>query len=690
MGKSYKELNDLYSNAEKSLNGHFAEIRTNILLDIGIHHPRTDRMTNLRTTIYRDSPNQKQIKITKNHIQNITKFIRNTIANRAPDAGVFPKNKKELADQKSAELNQSVYDWLRNKHQLQSFYSKMIHDFVVCGECWVKVFHDPEGGEFSHFEPDDEGELQAVFKPSLIYERIPPYNLLTDPDADGWETCSWVCIRKNLAIRKLEDKYGGDEEKWQVIKRSSDANDTEWFDGFTGMYHKTGDYVQIREYYFKPCREYPLGFYYIGTDHGILEKGDLPDGFCIFRSLYDESPQNPRAYSVIRTIKPYQIEINRCAAATITESLVLGHSTVVYQAGSKLSTSSVGNGLKGLSYASANAPTIIPGRSGEQYTEYQAAQIEEMYRVAQVPMQDEDKTTTGMNDAMAMLFRSIRDKMKFSIYGEKIELMIMEIVEYSLKLCRRYLPDSEVIPIVGKSEAVNIPEFKKTLNNNYMIKIEPRTDDFTSTMGRSLQLSQVMQYVGGQLPPEAIAHIVRQYPFINDEEMFKDLTTKQDTADAMILSLDRGELPFFYARCDHAYMADRLQTRMNSADFPLLSQDIQMNYNTRLTAHEAYLQQEQQDAAQATSGFIPSGGGMITADYYVTSADGKQQRARIPYEAMDWLVKKLATQGTSVEKISNMPVATQADIGKMNQAQQQQAPEQPPQMSPQSSGVSYG
>jgi hypothetical protein len=684
MAKTKKELNTLYSDAERSLNGHFAEIRTNILLDIGNHHPKLDRYTNQRTSITRDNGQQKQIRITKNHIQNITKFIRCTIQNRSPNGGVFPKNNKELADQKAAELNDSVYKHLSDKYKLRPFYSKMIHDFVVCGESWTKVFHDPTGGEFSHMGEDENGNEVPVFRHGLIYERIPPYNLLTDPDADSDATCSWWCIRKNIPIRKLQDKYEGDEVKLQIIKQSGDANDTDWFDGFTGMYHNSADYVQLREFYFKPCEEYPQGYFYFATDHGILEQGELPDGVPIFSSVYDESPENPRGYSVIRQIKPYQIEINRCAAAIITESLVLGHSTVVYQAGSKLSTSSVGNGLKGLSYASANQPTIIPGRSGEQYSEYMAGQISEMYKIAQVPEQDEEKAQSGQNDSMAMLFRSVRDKMKFSLYAEKIEDTILAMIEYSLKLARRYLPDDEIIPIVGKSEAVNIPEFKATSASNYNIKVEPRTDDFSSTMGRSIQLSQVMQYAGGSLPPDAIAHIVRQFPFINDEELFKDMTVKSDGADAMILALDRGEYPFFFERCDHEYMSTRLQLRMNSADFPLLGTQIQTAYNDRLTAHEQFLQQQNQDAAQATAGYLPSGGGLITCDYYVTSADGKQQRARVPYEAMDWLVKKLAAQGTAVENLTNMPLATQADIGKMNQATlQQQAPQAQPQQGPQ-------
>jgi hypothetical protein len=191
-------------------------------------------------------------------------------------------------------------------------------------------------------------------------------------------------------------------------------------------------------------------------------------------------------------------------------------------------------------------------------------------------------------------------------------------------------------------------------------------------MGKSVQLAQVMQYAGSSLPPDAIAHIVRQFPFLNEEQLFKDQTVYSDQADSIILAMDRGETPFFFEKTDHDYLAKRIQTRMNEADFPLLPKPIQMNFMSRLAAHEKFSLMQAQEAAQATSGFIPSGGGLVSVDYYISTSEGKQQRARLPYEAVDWLVKKLSQQGSQVEKISNQPLAIQADMGRMNPLGKQQ------------------
>jgi hypothetical protein len=674
MPKTLGELNSLYDKADTSLNTHMAEIRSNILLETGFHHPRYDRWANLRTPTWRDQTKNRTIRITKNHIQRITKYIRNSIQNRSPDGGIFPRSEHELQDRKAAELNSSVYDYLRDKHKLPRLYGRMIHNYVTCGEQYLKVFWDVKAGKFLGYDSEigEDGEIINTtprWEGGLVYEVIPPYNLFTDTEAQSEEDCSWMMIRKGMDKAKLMDRYTGEEDKLKIIEESGGEN-YQWFDGLTGLYTNYENFVQLREFYFKPSAEYPNGYFYFCTNAGVLEEGELPDGFPIFSTLFDEAPSSPRAFSLIKQIKPYQIEVNRCAASVITESIVLGHSTVLYQVGSKLSSSGIGNGLKGLSYSGAK-PDIVPGRNGEQYLEYMNAQIAEMYDIAGVPLVDQDKVAPSQgNDAWAMLFRSLKDKMKFSLYGEKIENTIIDVIEYSLKLSRRYMSEDVIIPVIGKNESVNIQEFKNSEPLCYQIKIRPRSDDFSSTMGKSLQLSQILQYAGSSLPPEAVGQVAKSMPFLDDASILKDLTIDLDQAEYVILALDRGEIPFFFATGNHEYMVKRLTQRMNEPDFITLDPQMQTNYQDRIDQHTQVLLQQQQESERAKSGFIPSGGGAVSVDYYITTEGGKQQRARIPYEAVDWLVKKLAEQGSDITKIDNLPLSAQAQLGRGQQQSQ--------------------
>ena len=677
MPRTVNELNSLFQRADSALTTHFAEQRTNVLLDTGFHHPRIDRLSNVRSpTVTGLNRRRRHIRITKNHIQKITKHSRNSIQNKAPDGGIYPNNERELSDVKAAELNESVYKHLKEKNSLTTYYSGLIHDFTVVGETYAKCFWDDRAGDFRGYEPvigpdgQPTGEGIPKWTGGIVYEKIMGYNLLSDPEATTIEEKKWDCISKTMDRKVLLDRYIGDEDKQKLINESGGQN-LQYFDGLTGIYTDIEDAVSLREFYFKSSPEYPNGYFYFATERGILEEGELPDGYPIFTCLFDEAPNSPRAFSIIRQIKPYQVEINRLGAAMIMESIVLGHTTVIYPAGSKLSSNAIGNGLKGLQYTGGE-PKIVPGADGKQYEPQMQQQIEEMYRIANVPLHDEDKVSQGQ-DALAMLGRSLKDKMRFSLYGEKIEKMIGDIIEYSLKLARRYFDDEMIIPVIGKAEQVNIKEFRTTDPLFYHITIKPRSEDFTTVMGETIQIGQLLQYAGSSLPQEAIGSIARNMHFVNDKDLLKDLTSDRDMADNTILALDRGESPYYFETGNHEYILGRLTKRMNDPDFPILSQEIKMQYQQRVEQHTQANITQQQEAQRAASGFIPSGGGLITADYYIVDeTTGKQKRARLPYEAIDWLVKKLGEQGTNVANIEKLPVGAQATLGRAQGQQGQQ------------------
>ena len=285
-----KSLNQAYHDSDTALTSHMAEMRSNILLDIGYHHPRFDRFANSRAPVFRDKAQRNSvIRITKNHIQYITKFIRNSIQNRAPGGAIIPRNKKELSDSKAAELNSSVWEWQSDLANWNDVVSRLIHNFVVCGETYIKSFWDPDQGPIIGYKViqkmDDETKEETIEQiplreGRLIYEVIPPYNLLTDADANCKAEVRHYIVRKQIPRDQLLEDYAGNDEAQDIIKKAS-SDQYQWFDGVTGIYSETSDSVQVREMFIKPCKDYPEGYYYIYTTSGILNEGELPDGFCI-------------------------------------------------------------------------------------------------------------------------------------------------------------------------------------------------------------------------------------------------------------------------------------------------------------------------------------------------------------------------------------------------------------------------
>ena len=669
-------LNAIYREGKANLSRHFAELRANILLDAGYHHNRRMRWRDARPQRINTD---KKVKITKNHIQVITRHIENNILNANPGCGIFPRHERELQDQKAAELSNSVWQYTKDKIDEEQKRKELCHDFVVEGEVFLKVAWDTKAGDFQGYEQEvlqqpEGGELPVgkpmpLFSGQLVWERIYPFDVVTDPYSRSWESGRFVILRKLIPIMELKGIYAFDEEKLSYVTEASSDDTYQVFDGLTGQYNETKDHCLVREMYIRPCVQYPVGYYFFYTQEGILEEGELPtdaDGkslpFPVIYCGYDQSNTSVRSFGVIKQCKPMQMELNRAASAIVMESLVLGHSTVLTQSGSKLSSQGIGNGMKTLTYTGAK-PDILRGSNGDQYLEYAERQIREMYQVAKVPYREEDKMPHS-NDSMGLLFRSLKDKKRFSYYAEKFERFLCKACELSIALSKVFMDEEVLIPVVGKNEVVNIAEFKNTNPMHTMIKVEPRTDDFVSMMGKSMQVSQILQYAGSALSPTDVGVLARNLPFLNGEQIIEDAVLDYDMANNTILALDRGEQPPMSDVEDHQYMIKRLTNRMKKPDFTLLSPQIKETYQRRIDMHNTFFISQQQEAAKAKAGFVPTGGGLVGVDLYVPSEGGKNRRARIPYEAVDWLIKKLQSQGIDQQKIDQLPMSAQASIGR--------------------------
>jgi hypothetical protein len=315
---------------------------------------------------------------------------------------------------------------------------------------------------------------------------------------------------------------------------------------------------------------------------------------------------------------------------------------------------------------SGQAPTISPGRSGDQYLPYMAATIDEMYKLAELEevVQEVDPQT----DIYSLLYRNLRYKKKFSHYSDKFERFLCRVVELGLKLTKACIPNEALIPAIGKSEYINVEEFKSSDDLCHEIKVEARADDLESQMGKQLTLNHFLQYAGTNISRQDIGMAMRISPFLNKEEIFKDFTLDYDNVTNDILALDRGVPRPPRKFDDHKYVVKKLSTRMNQADFDFLPPHVQGLYAQKLQAHEDLIKQQALELQQAEAGFIPSGGYQVAMDYYITEPGGdpnKTRRVRVPSESVAWLLDKLQKQGQQMSDLTTLPPGPQHDIAGM-------------------------
>lgn len=685
--KSIEDLNNLDREAWEASRDIHAHQRSNVQLVVGDHYKKNQTYYS-KLLRYENVAKKQRLRLTQNHIYKIANDYVNNILTYAPAVSISARNESEIQDQKKAELHSSVWQFQKDEMDIDVVFEEAINDFIKVGEVWLKAYHDPNAGKVIREVPvldeegmpvTEDGEIltERVFEGKLKFERYPGYNVKVDPNCESYKDAGYVVLEKIFNKKTLLARYDGDDDKRKFIEGAGLTESYNIYQSSSRTYSKSDkNTVVVREFYFRPCQEFPYGYYFYATTTGILEEGELPFGIWpLIHIGMDEISDSPRSHSIIKQLRPFQAEINRCFSSIAETQVTLGRDKIITQMGATLSAGISGDGFQHLT-TNGPAPSVIPGRSGEQYIVHAEKQIEGMYRIANL-LEDQQEKQENNVDAYAMLFRSLRQRKKFSIYANKAMRLRREMCKKTLELCKAYLNEETIIPIVGRNEIVNIQEFKSMDDLCYEIRIEDTTEDAESKMGRQLTLNNIMQYAGKHLTPDMIGQIAKNMPYINDKQMFNDLTIDYENIVNTILRMDRGQFVPPKPKDNHEYIMKKLDNRMKQPDFDFLPPQVQQMYQQKYQAHEQAIMQAKQEALQLQAGFIPTGGHLVSCDFYVEKPGDptKTRRLRIPADALNWLVETLKTQGSTTEMLA--PLNSQfASINEMPEQQRQQLIEQ--------------
>lgn len=687
---SVSELNRLYDESERLDKDIFLEFRSNLLLIAGEHYTKNSNKYFNRLRETNNLTATKKLRVTKNLCHKIVRYYENAILSKSPGVSITPRNPLEIQDKKEAELNKSVWLWGVDRYDLDDKIMEWAGDFCGIGEVATKIFWDPSKGDligYAH-KHDDAGqpmydqdgdpvadEESPIFSGDFVFEPLQAFNLLRDPTSRHPDQNRFWGVRKMSPKKELMERYKDDEKKLQMIQ---DSKDTTYivFDSNNTNYGKTEKEVLLKEFYFKPCLEYPEGYFYIFTDSGILEEGALPFGiYPIVWQGFDIFSTSARARGIIKVARPYQAEINRASSQMATHQTTLGDDKVLYQSGTKLVPGSFIPGVRGISYQGA-PPTVLPGRDGGQFSPYLKDQKSEMYEAV---MLDEMLYSEQHNlDPYSLLFRVASEQTKFNKYIKRFQKFLVRVAETYLALAKHYLEDHHMVAAIGKNEMVNIAEFRNTKKLHFSIKVEPGNDSIDTMLGKQLTFNHLLQYVGKDMDKGDIGRIIKNMPFVNNEDTFDHLTIDQDNVENDMLAIERGELPTISRYANNELYVKMLSHRMKKADYKFLNPQIQSIYEQVLMMHEQEIVRKQQEVLAAQNEYIPIDGPLVTVDMYMRDPEtGKPKKTRIPQRAVDWLIKTLDQQGASLENLEQLNQGALAELAQQLTAAQEQ-PASPP------------
>lgn len=655
----------IYSEGESCDSEDFSEKRSNVLLIAGEHYNRK-KLSNLNKRLreFGDLSSEHRLRITKNHIQNIHKIYVNNILSMVPNVGFRPKNEKETQDQKDAQLNKSLWTDAWQRYGLDEKRADWADAMMGISEVAVKVFFDPNS--------------QITGRP-FVFESIFGFDLIRPAECRDMRTAPWLCIRKMVNIDDGLAAFGDTEKKRAMIRGSSVDETMKVFDATKGGYRFSDKEFMLREFYFRPCAKYPEGWWAFVTKSGVVAEGPLPYGiFPIEWTACDTAPTTPRGISLVRTMRPYQVEINRCSSKIAEHHVTLGDDKVILQNGSKFSPTAAFPGVRAYGATGGAAPVVIAGRDGSQFVSHLQNTIGELYQVMNVVEDGLEKNENAQLDPYALLFKTASQKKKFQRYVKRFERFLIGISKIYLPLARKSLTDEELIQILGRDEIDNLAEVRDMGDLNYEVFIEAATDDIESQMGKQLMINHALQFVGPQMKPADIGKLLRVSPLGSYDGMFGDLTQPYDNLVNDILALDRGDRPPVHQGDEHAYMSAGLNARTRRADFKHLPAQVRMNYMSKIMLHDKFEAEKQLQIQRAKDGYIPTGGYLVVVDFYVDTGgktqDGlpKTQRARVPYEALAWLIKQLEVQNMGQADIEKMSSSQQFGIAQQMNAMRQQ------------------
>ncbi len=682
------DLQKFYTDGEGADSEIFAEMRSNILLYAGDHYTKKSSSFFKRVRDTKELNSETKLRLTKNHTQYICDTYVNNIVAPNPGVGFTPKNEKELHDQKVADMHHAVWRDAHEKYNIDDKIDDWADSFVQIGEVATKIYFDTTKGRIKAYDQlerdgelvylDENGEetFEAMDAMGLMYEPAPDmekplhegefcfdeiygFNLLRPAECKDMAKAEWLGERKMVDIIDLQKRFPDHADD---IKSSMDETYTV-FDSSKGGYVQVSGQVMVMEYYFRPCAKYPAGYYYITTREAILADGELPGGvFPIVYQAFRKFATTPRGRSAIKTMRPYQAEINRSASKMAEHQITLGDDKILVQNGTTISNTVALPGIRGVSITGAD-PKILPGRDGSQYLNYMTNQIAEMYQVLGVA-DDMADAPNAQQDPYVMLFRSARSKKKFQRYIKRFEKFLINVVKTYLALAKVHFTDDMLIYAIGKAEQVNIPEFRSQEDLCYEIKVEAQSEDMEDKLGKQITLTHALQYIGNRLAPEDLGMIMAQMPYANLGKTFQRMTQKYDNSVNCILALDRGEKPPINQYEDHVFMIQELTTRMNQADFSQLAPQIQQAYQQKVVMHQNFEAQRQMAVQRAQQGMIPTGGYMTKCDLYVPgeTADSAPKRLTINSEALQWLVKQIEVQQAGLAPLAGLPGQAQGEI----------------------------
>lgn len=702
----YKDENDLQQmifDGYNVDNAKYLDMRENLSMLAGYHYFNSVYTNNPLQEVHQELGRRthsiQNVRQVQNHLRYICDYKINNLVKHVPNVQVLPRTEGDVSLQKSAELYNSVWQYIYQTHHLKNSIVQWAKDLIELGEAICFVYWDIEKGQKVTMTQNEEGMNERILEQMLESDKVPdnikkdiqdmqrklqitkqqdnakveftggfnfrrvyPLHFIRPAGEISIDECNWLAIqtlmdkeflKKHYKIENLDEEMSRLPQEFLVFEENAQ-----------NPYNLKKDKVVVTQMFWRPKPWMPYGWHVLYGANRILHESQLPYGiFPLIHTTYKSIGTSSRGYSLLQDLKPIQKRINLCISEMVKHQVTVGDDKILAPKNSQIEKGSRFHGVRLIEYNGVVPPQVLPGRSGDHFLAPLMSDLQMMYHIAGVPFspqQNSEKQNLspqqqqrGTRDPFAGIIESARQREKELLALDNFEHFITQVASKTLALSKFYLSNNALIPMIGKDERVNIRQFKIESPIKHVIKILPRTDDVNTFAGKQMVLNQALQYVGQNLPPEMMGVVLTNMPFLNDKEIFKDLTMDIKSANNMILAMDAGE-GYIPQQFDNApFMMQKLTTRMREADFKQLDERIQTHYYQVLNAYQNMIEEKQKAIQAQNQDQIPVGGYPINLplkqNYQKQDGSAGTKPIQLMTDTISWLMQRLQQQSHNQE-----------------------------------------
>ena len=574
---------------------------------------------------------------TENRITGIVRTELSKMTKQRPVWVATPQSGDE-ADTNAAALSEQMmrYEW-RNlnmrKHDL-----KALEWSRICGSGFLKVTWDPTIGDPVDVlvRPDGglmadeagktmrgDSQVAAAFAQAtgaevrskrlapgdLKVEAPSPFGMFIDPLCDVFEDAEWL-IEESIRSQDYVKRH------WDVtLKPDAAANpglvEMQLMGGITtgGSTYKG---IRIRQYWAKPCEEFPAGVRIVWAQGKVLDRDDKPFDPMPY-IMYTGIPVPGRLYGmgIVELLQGPQTELNKTLSQMGENRNRLGNPTGI------AAKQAIGDPDVFLEKISQAGGWHFFDESGSQHPIPQylepptlpdyVKELPDSIRRAMEDISGQHEVTNaqvppGVTAASAITLLQDADDTRLALavmdHEDGLGVLGTKILEH----INRYYTDSRIIKIVGDDGAWQIFDFRNTdLRGNTHVEVQAGSSTPQSLAAKQAMMRDIitmMTQTGNGLHGRQLSQFFRDLGLGATDHLLEEYTVNETQVNRENVKLAQGVALSINSYDDNQAHVDGHTDHMKSSRYASYPPPVKKCFEDHVALHQRQLEQQQQQQLQ--------------------------------------------------------------------------------------------